>query len=68
MKSAPAIVEMEVVNDHMLKVTFENMKPRYVNLTSFPLLGIAKKLLSNEKFLRRRLIRGDFRNSRPYRV
>jgi hypothetical protein len=52
MKAAPPIEAMEVVDSNTLKVWFEGMAPRYINLAEFPLLGIAKKLLGDEKYLK----------------
>jgi len=52
MKAAPPIENMEVVNDNILKIYFEGMKPRYVDLETFPLLGKAKKFLNDPNFLK----------------
>jgi hypothetical protein len=52
MKAAPPIEDMEILNDSILKIYFEGMKPRYVDLEIFPLLGKAKKFLNDHKFLK----------------
>lgn len=52
MREAPPIESMEVLDDAILKIKFEGMGFRYVDLKEFPLLGIAKKLLKDEKFLK----------------
>lgn len=50
MKAAPPIKYLEILPDLILKIKFEGMADRYVDLNSFPLLGIAKKL-KEPKFL-----------------
>ena len=53
MKAAPPIDEIEVLPSFILKVKFEGLGYRYVDLKSFPLLGqIAQKLAKDESFLK----------------
>ena len=52
MKAAPPIESMEILKDNILKIYFEGMKPRYVDLETFPLLGKAKKFLHDLNFLK----------------
>ena len=52
MKAAPSIEAIEIVDSTTLKIFFEGMNPRYVDLLIFPLLGVAKKLITDEKYLR----------------
>lgn len=53
MKAAPPIEAMEVLEENKLRIKFEGMPERYVDLTYFPLLGIAKKLLNNSTYLKK---------------
>ena len=50
-EAAPPIENIEILEDTILKIKFEGMSERYVDLKSFPLLGIAKELLTNSTLL-----------------
>ncbi len=51
-KAAPPIISLKVIDNFKLKIEFEGMLPRIVDLKKFPLLGQAKKLIIDEKFLK----------------
>ncbi len=51
MKAAPAITNIEILDNFILKIKFEGMEDRYVDLGKFPLLGIAKRLLTDPGYL-----------------
>lgn len=52
---APAIESLKVLPNFILEIKFEGMPFRYVDLKNFPLLGLAKKLITDigllEKFI-----------------
>lgn len=52
MKAAPSIESIDVIDSNTLKILFEGMNPRYVYLSDFPLLGVAKRLIRDEVYLR----------------
>ena len=52
MKTAPLIESICVIDKNTLKILFEGMNPRYVYLSDFPLLGVAKRLIQDETYLR----------------
>ena len=53
MKAAPPIEKMEVSDDFVLKIGFEGLGIKYIDLTSFPLLGSkAKRLAKDLSFLK----------------
>lgn len=51
MKAAPPIESLKILPDKILEVKFEGMPLRYVDLKKFPLLGIAKQLLTDDTLL-----------------
>lgn len=52
LESAPAIESLNIISDRVLEIKFEGMKTRFVDLSDFPLLGVAKELLTNPTLLK----------------
>ena len=52
MKAAPPITDFHVLSDFVVLVTFDGMRQRQVHLKDFPLLGKAKRLSTDEAFLK----------------
>lgn len=52
-RAAPPIKSIKILPNEVLKIDFEGIGTRYVNLRTFPLLGMrAKRLLTEPDFLK----------------